>query len=748
MKFKFKTGKKDWRNFFIMLAVIAYMTLFAVGNFISAVTTQTFDEVSFFPFIALDPQYIAFTIIVFIGVVWYVFAATEKSIFEKSKGFGFKTEEKEKGNYSRWATDKEIQKTRGVSFIKASDHEFETAGVPLLTDGKKIWVDNENSHTLIVGTTGSGKTTKLVDPLITILGKAGESMLMTDPKGELYKNHSPFLKDRGYDVVVINLRNPDQGNAWNPLMLPYKFYKQGDVDKATELLDDLGVNILHDEKASSDPFWTNTSADYFVGNALGLFEDATEEQINLNSINYMTTIGEERYKGSSYIKEYYEAKDKSGTAYINVSSVINAPQDTKGSVLSVFKQKIKLFSSKENLSEMLSHSDFDMADIGKKKTAVFLVIQDEKKTYHSLATIFVKQVYESLIDVAQHTATGELPIRTNFILDEFANMPPLKDVTTMITAARSRQIRFNLIIQNFAQLTQVYGKENAETIKGNCTNLIYLLTTELAALEEISKLCGDIKNKDKDSKEGIRPLITVNELQRLKFGQSIYIKDRVPPFKSKLPFLHEYDFRKPEFDKGTFPKRTKTPVQLFNIQDYVRERDKKKLMDILNEGDSDGAAKSGKPSPMMSPSMNAGPSIPDMGDSFDVDKMIKQLDDKIAALEAEEKQDKKKQDAVVSKPAPKPIVNKPEVKVNIAPTSEKEPVSLPKEPVQLSIVDEQVEKVKPALVVPTVNVEEDKPEPIRNIDDYLNAVSDEPDKKEEAQKEVTDDQFFDDFFED
>src|SRR5699024_3608463 len=104
-----------------------------------------------------------------------------------------------------------------------------------------------------------------------------------------------------------------------------------------------------------------------------------------------------------------------------------------------------------------------------------------------LVTILWKQCYETLIDVAQENG-GKLPVRTNFLLDEFANMPPLKDVTTMITAARSRRIRFTMIIQNSAQLNQVYGKENAETIRGNCGNIIYLISAELAALEEISKM--------------------------------------------------------------------------------------------------------------------------------------------------------------------------------------------------------------------------------------------------------------------
>mgnify|MGYP003301264318 CR=1 FL=1 len=104
------------------------------------------------------------------------------------------------------------------------------------------------------------------------------------------------------------------------------------------------------------------------------------------------------------------------------------------------------------------------------------------------APAFVKQAYEALISVAQTCPGLKLPYRTNFVLDEFANMPALKDVGTMITASRSRNIRFTFIIQSFAQLNDVYGKDQGETIRSNCGNLIYLLTTELAALEEISKL--------------------------------------------------------------------------------------------------------------------------------------------------------------------------------------------------------------------------------------------------------------------
>ena len=217
----------------------------------------------------------------------------------------------------------------------------------------------------------------------------------------------------------------------------------------------------------------------------------------------MTTVGEEKLANTTYIKEYFSFKDPASTAYVKASSTLMAPNETKGSILSVFKQRVQLFASRKNLSEMLAHNDFDMRDIGKKKTAVFIVIQDEKTTYHTLVTIFLKQCYETLISVAQECG-GKLPHRTNFILDEFANMPPLKDVTTMVTAARSRNIRFTFIIQNFSQLYDVYGKEQGETIKGNVGNIIYLISTELSALEEISKMCGEVKSKEKERDDGRR----------------------------------------------------------------------------------------------------------------------------------------------------------------------------------------------------------------------------------------------------
>ena len=186
---------------------------------------------------------------------------------------------------SRWAKRKEIIENRNIEKINISDKEYAVAGIPFIVDKEDIYVDNSESHSLIIGSTGSGKTRRLVLPLLNILARAGQSVVATDPKGELYSKTSKLYNDLGYKVISINLRNPEKGNAWNPLDIPYEFYKLGNRDKAIELIYDLGLNIFFDKSnTNADPFWERSASNYFSGLVLALFEDANENEINLNSI--------------------------------------------------------------------------------------------------------------------------------------------------------------------------------------------------------------------------------------------------------------------------------------------------------------------------------------------------------------------------------------------------------------------------------------------------------------------------------
>lgn len=753
---KFKISPKDFLIFCLYCILLLYLCAIAVLNFSSFLNDGTF--YGLLPFKAFTKDYIVITLFMFFVALILIFTSVSSYVFnkEKGKGFGIKLGEKSESGYARWSTEKEIKADSGVTKVDPKADKLNAAGIPLINNGKEIWVDNGEYHNLVIGSTGSGKTQTVVKPMVNLLAKKGESMIITDPKGEIYKYAATALKERGYKIIVLNFREPNKGNAWNPLTLPYRYYKDGNTDKSTELLDDVALNILYDQtkKSGDSDFWEKSAADYFSGLALGLFYDAKEKEVNLNSINFMSTIGEERYATSNYIKEYFNLKGAESAPYIFASNTINAPNDTKGGILSTFRQKIRLFSSRESLSEMLAYSDFKMEDIGREKTAVFMIIHDEKKTYHALMTIFIKQCYETLIDVAQENG-GKLPFRTNFILDEFANMPPLKDVDSMVSAARSRDIRFTFIIQNFAQLNDVYGKEVAEIIKGNCGNLVYLISTELAALEEISKMCGEVKSKEKD-KTASTPLVTISDLQKLKLFQAIIIRLRMNPFKTKL----EPDFKMDwgmNREETAYPEREIKNIELFDLKKYVTEEKRKQMMANLENNENKepspfannfgnpfmpGGNNMGMPSGMgasqplngatpvggMTPNSSSPFSSNPMFDKpmsslsdMDIDAMMKDIDRRLKELDEEEAKQKAEMEKAkkIEEPKERELPSIKEAEITESNTTEKDQINLEK-------TEEVLEELSGDENTPKINVDADSIIVNDNV--------------------ITDDEFFDDFF--
>lgn len=477
-----------------------------------------------------------------------------------SKGSRLENERTFRGTFTKYMiASRKFVENKNVKFVN------QLGGIPLgqVNNGEEIIVDSSDAHTLIIGSTGSKKSRLVVMPTIHILGVAGESMIVSDPKAEIYGRTAHFLLREGYKIEVINLRNPSYGNAWNPLSIPYSFYKNEDIDKACEFVNDISTNLMLSEKSSKDPYWDYSAGDLFFGLTLLLFKycklmEVNEEYVNIgNLLKLRKHIFRLQNLRSSLFWELIEDDDIISSSLLGT---IEAPDKTQACILSTFDEKMRCFMIQPSLLEMLSNNSVSMDCVNEKKTIIYLIMPDEKTSYHKLITLFIKQSYEYLIYKAQVNIDGKMKIRVNYILDEFSSLPTIKDFPAMITAARSRNIRFNLVIQSKHQLLERY-KEETETIQSNCNNWIFFTSREIKLLEELSMLCG----KRADGEKYVIPLASLQHFNKNR-GEALVLSGRLYPFISTLADIDKYDNGKYLFLEFEKEKRNKHTLLDFNAK--------------------------------------------------------------------------------------------------------------------------------------------------------------------------------------
>ncbi len=447
--------------------------------------------------------------------------------------------------YSRWATVEELKsKLTPVSY----DSEIKKSGIPMMYDGNNLYIKDDEAHTLVIGSTGSGKTQSTMLPQLRLAIKAEEPFIVHDVKGEIYDVLSGELKKQNYNIIVINLDNPTLGNNFNPLSLPYELYKNGQKDKAIELLENVGYYFCCNEtfNTNSDPFWNNSATSLFIGLALYLFDNAKEDEINISSILNLVS---EFDKLSEQVKKY----DKTSATYINLSNIILAPNDTKGSILSVFIQNMRLFVSRETLLRLLSTTNFDIKNIQKDKTALF-IISNNKSTSRRLIPLIIEECYFAA------TLTNDKTHRLNVVIDEFENLIPIKDFNNMLTLSRSYNIKFSIYIRSLLELRNTYGAEGTEILKMVFGNIIYLLANDTETLEDISKLCGN-----QQTEKGFEPLISVEDLKLLNTFEAVILIPRINPIKTKLLPDYQIDWKFSE-EKVPLKEIENKEIKTFSIK--------------------------------------------------------------------------------------------------------------------------------------------------------------------------------------
>lgn len=409
------------------------------------------------------------------------------------------------------------------------------------------------AHSLVIGATGSGKTTTFINPMIQLLGAAGKgsSMIMTDPKGELFDLHSSFLQSKGYDVKILDLRDTYSSSRWNPLGSIWDMYqeylnadkgmkahrdsmddypdlkkmddtepKTGDVwveykgqafSDLTHCLDEVAVakqrifdemyedlndfiSVLCPITNEKDPLWEKGARSIILATCIAMLEDSenpelsmTREKFNFYNVNKILTKSDNDYES---VKKYFQGRNEKSLAYTLSRQVMGAAQQTMSSYMSITYDKLSMFNDM-GICGLTSATDIVVADIATKPTALFMKIPDEKDTRHSLAAMFILCIYKALIKVASANEDLSLERNVYFILDEFGNMPRIDKFDKMITVGRSRKIWFNMVVQSYSQLNAVYGEQTADIVKSNCAMKMFIGSNDIGTCKEFSELCGN-----------------------------------------------------------------------------------------------------------------------------------------------------------------------------------------------------------------------------------------------------------------
>lgn len=425
--------------------------------------------------------------------------------------------------------------TQGLLEVDTTTPTFPSGGIPLYTQGNKAYLDTSDSHSIVFGATGSKKTRLFVMPTVEIIYRSGEAFVVTDPKGEIYLKTKESAKAYGYHTVCIDLRNLKASHCWNPFQLPYELYHDGNKGKALEMLTELSRHIIGD---TGEEFWTNAGIDMLLGFMLLLFLNNTKEDCTLRNLLQLWNRYSENQRSFREDLRYERLKTDEITQ-CKLRMIYNNSDKTVGSAEAIVSTGLNKLVINDDLTDLLSTNSFNLFDLANKKVGIYLIIPDENTSSHFVASLFISQLYEVMIQVAQKSSKCALDVRMNFIIDEFANLPKLEGIETMITASRSRNIRFALIVQGLTQLKQKYD-ETANTLCGNCNNWIYLYSKDYELLHTISRLCGEVIYDTKTT----MPLLSEFDLQHLskEKGEVLILAGRKHPFLSHLTDIDDYTF--------------------------------------------------------------------------------------------------------------------------------------------------------------------------------------------------------------
>ena len=604
-------GKKILK--YVILAVVVYLvSIVAVTYF----KTKT---------IGFNPKYLTNSIVIaitFFGLAGLLIYDLLRLADGKGKKKGDKAVDKvkdSKGKDTSQFFDKDFVSEEDLEKNKAFNYHNQNSIKSCKKDGVLVRAEEKGGsihinfvepiHTLCVGTTSSGKTSRFVVPSLQLMSMTASkpSFVITDPKGELYEKCSNKFAKEGYDVKVLDLRNPFQSMQWNPLSYPYQMYHRsfnldkevkvhpaGDIpqnynliiqrqfdhqnqtwfefngvayadrqvmeadmtvvekrlqDDTFSALNDICTTVCPIE-SNKDPSWEKTARRLIHAVLLAMLEDSlipelglTEDKYNFYNVAKICNTTDSGRDTYATLKKYlFDYRDKFSKVPEMASTALQNAETTTKNYMGFVTGYMSLFSD-TGISLLTSKTEIDFVNMDEKPTAIFLIIPDEIRVRYPLAILFVVQLYKKLVEKAQRIG-GRLKRNVYFMLDEFGNMPKFPEFGSIMTVGRSRGIFFELCVQSYSQLYQVYGQDEGKIIKDNCPIQVYIASEDTTTNKEFSELLGnktivitnENKSKGPDGKDTTststqvqsRPIAYPHELMTFRDEGKICIKTFTP----------------------------------------------------------------------------------------------------------------------------------------------------------------------------------------------------------------------------
>lgn len=387
-----------------------------------------------------------------------------------------RTRDGEEHGSAAWGSPRQVN-----AMFRQKENKILTRHVRLGLDTHK---HRRSLNVLVIGGSGAAKTRSYVKPNIL---EANTNYVITDPKMEVLTATGGWLKSKGYDIRVLNLVNLEESDGYNP----FRYLR--DEKDVLKLVNNLIQATTPKGSHESDPFWTKAETALLQAIILMLFQEAPEYEQNFSMVMRVLEYAEVREEDDEYLSpldllfQAIERENPESVALRQYKVFKQSAGKTAKSILVSAAVRLAPFNLPQ-IRAITDHDDMDLYTLGEKKCALYAVIPDNDNTFNFLVSLLYSQAFQTLYYSADQIHHGALPRHVHFVLDEFAAMP-LPGYTRELATMRSRNISSSTIIQNMAQIKELY-KDSWETIPGNSDTILYLGGNEQSTHKYISEALG------------------------------------------------------------------------------------------------------------------------------------------------------------------------------------------------------------------------------------------------------------------